>query len=90
MFIDTHALLFYPNFNGEDDKIIERAKQAGGNYIIIPGTDLATSIQAIELADKYDCVYATVGIHPHDSKDWNDSIINKLEEQQNIKSCCHW
>ncbi|MEW6702017.1 MAG: TatD family hydrolase [Bacteroidota bacterium] len=80
MFIDTHAHLFYPNFNGEVDKIIERAKQADVNYIIVPGTDIQTSVQAIELADKYDCVYAAVGIHPHDSKDWNDSLIQKLEE----------
>lgn len=80
MFVDTHAHLFYKNFDSEVDQVIERAKQACVNYIIVPGTDLATSIQAIELADKYDCVYAAVGVHPHDSKDWNDSIINKLEE----------
>lgn len=80
MFIDTHAHLFYKNFDGEVDQIIERAKQAGVDFIIVPGTDIATSLQAIELAAKYDCVYATVGVHPHDSKDWDNSIINKLEE----------
>ncbi len=80
MFIDTHTHLFYPNFEGEVDKIIERAVQSGVDYMIVPGTDLATSQQAIELAEKYDNIYASVGIHPHDSKDWNDSIIEKLEE----------
>ena len=80
MFTDTHAHLFYKNFSGEVDKVIERAKQAGVDFIIVPGTDLATSRQAIELAEKYDCVYASVGVHPHDSKEWNEPIINKLEE----------
>ncbi len=80
MFIDTHTHLFYPNFEGEVDKVIERAVQAGVDYMIVPGTDLATSRQAIELAEKYDNIYASVGVHPHDSKDWNDSIIEKLEE----------
>ncbi len=80
MFTETHAHLFYNNFEGEVEQVIERAKHAGVNFIIVPGTDIATSLQAIELADKYDCVYATVGVHPHDSKAWNGSIINELEE----------
>lgn len=80
MFIDTHAHLFYPNFNGEVDEVIERAKNAGIDYMIVPGTDLASSAKAIELADKYDMIYASVGVHPHDSKEWNESFIPKLEE----------
>jgi TatD DNase family protein len=80
MFIDTHAHLFYKNFDGEFEQIIDRANKAGVDFIIVPGTDLSTSHQAIELADKYDCVYATVGVHPHDSKDWDNSIAGKLEK----------
>ncbi|MFA5806513.1 MAG: TatD family hydrolase, partial [Melioribacteraceae bacterium] len=80
MFIDTHTHLFYPNFDGEVDKVIERAVQAGVDCMIVPGTDLATSLQAIELAEKYDNIYASVGVHPHDSKEWDDSIIEKLEK----------
>lgn len=80
MFIDTHAHLFYPNFNGEIEQVLDRAKQSEVDVIIVPGTDLASSAQAIEFAEKYDNLYATVGVHPHDSKEWNDSIINKLEE----------
>jgi TatD DNase family protein len=80
MFTDTHTHLFYPNFEGEVDKIIDRAKQAGVDYMIVPGTDLVTSSKAIELAEKYDSIYAAVGIHPHDSKDWNESNVVKLEE----------
>ena len=78
MFIDTHAHLFYPNFNGEVDQVIERAKVAGVNYIIVPGTDVASSSQAIDLAEKYDFIYAAVGIHPHDTAEWNDDLVDTL------------
>ncbi len=79
MFIDTHSHLFYPNFNGQVDQIIDRAKEAGVDYMIVPGTDISTSVQAVELSEKYDCVYAAVGIHPHDTKEWSDSLIEKIE-----------
>ncbi len=80
MFVDSHAHLFYPNFNGEVDQVIERAKTAGVDYILVPATDLASSAQAIDLAEQYDMVYAAVGVHPHDTNEWEDSLIPKLEE----------
>jgi len=80
MFIDTHAHLFYQNFENDVDEVIERAKNSGVDYIIVPGTDIPTSQKAIELVEKYDFIYAAVGVHPHDSKDWNDTFIPRLEE----------
>lgn len=80
MFVDTHAHLFYPNFNGELDQVLERAAAAGVDYIIVPATDLASSARAIELADKYEQIYATVGIHPHDTREWSDDLIPMLEK----------
>ena len=79
MFIDTHAHLFYSNFEGEVDQVIERAKEAGVDYIIVPATDLATAKQVIEMTEKYDMVYGAVGIHPHETKDWDSSLINEIE-----------
>ena len=79
MFIDTHAHLFYPNFNGDVNEVIDRAKETGVDYIIVPGTDIASSAQAVELAAKYDMIYAAVGVHPHDSKEWNDSMLKDVE-----------
>ncbi len=80
MFIDTHAHLFYPNFNGEIEQTVERAKLAGVNYILVPGTDLPTSKKAIELAKDFNEVYAAVGIHPHDTSEWKDSDLEILAE----------
>ncbi|MEN8194165.1 MAG: TatD family hydrolase [Bacteroidota bacterium] len=80
MYVDTHAHLFFNNFNEDRDEVIKRALEAGVNYMIVPGTDLETSKQAIELAEQYDSIYAAVGIHPHDTREWNDSIISELKE----------
>ncbi|GAB4295634.1 MAG: TatD family nuclease-associated radical SAM protein [Ignavibacteriaceae bacterium] len=78
--IDTHAHLFYPNFDGELDLIVQRAKETGLEYIIVPATDLETAKQTIELTEKYDMVYGAIGVHPHETKDWNGTYIKVLEE----------
>jgi TatD DNase family protein len=79
MYVDTHAHLFYPNYNNELEQVIERARNAGVDYMLVPGTDLASSSQAIELADNYDFIYAAVGIHPHDTAEWTDDLIEKIK-----------
>jgi TatD DNase family protein len=80
MFIDTHAHLFFENFKEDVDDVIVRAKENGVDYIVVPATDIKTAKEAISLAEKYEQIYATVGIHPHDTKDWNDSLILEIEE----------
>jgi TatD DNase family protein len=76
MFIDTHAHLFYPNFSEDLDNVIEKAKSSGIDYILVPATDIETAKQTLALADKYDMIYAAVGIHPHETKEWTkDSLI---------------
>src|SRR4030067_3188261 len=72
MFIDTHAHLFYPNFAEDIDEVIERAKSSSVDYIIVPSTDIETAKQTLALADKYEMIYATVGVHPHETKEWNN------------------
>lgn len=80
MFVDTHAHLFYPNFEGELDTIIQNAKDALVDYIIVPATNLQTCRNVIELTKKYEMVYGAAGIHPHDTKNWDASFIKQIEE----------
>ena len=65
MLIDTHCHLNFKVFEGKVDKVFQKARQAGVEKIIIPGSNLETSREAIQLADKHDGLYASVGIHPH-------------------------
>jgi TatD DNase family protein len=80
MFIDTHAHLFYPNFKDDVDEVINRARDAGVHQIIVPATDIETSYKVIELVEKYDFIYGAVGVHPHDTKDWQSSLLNEIEK----------
>ena len=80
MFIDTHAHLFYPNFEGDLVEVVARARQNDVDYILVPATDTKTAEQVIDLTEKYEMVYGAVGIHPHDTKDWTSSLISKIEK----------
>lgn len=62
---DTHCHLNFGAFDGRIEEVINRAKQAGVNQIVIPGTDIPTSEKAIAIAEKYEGIWAAVGIHPH-------------------------
>lgn len=65
LLVDTHCHLDFSRFDGDRDEVICRAKEAGVTRIIIPGLDLETSRKAITLAERYEGIYTTVGIHPN-------------------------
>jgi len=77
---DTHAHLFYPDYEEELDVIIERAITAGVESILVPATDLASSAKVVKLTKKYDIIYGSVGVHPLDSKEWLKDWIPLLEQ----------
>jgi TatD DNase family protein len=52
---------------GGADAAIERARAAGVAAMVVVGTDLASSREAVDLASRHPDVYATVGLHPHDA-----------------------
>jgi len=69
MLIDTHAHLEMREFNDDREDVIKRAREAGVEYIVTIGTTVESSRDAVLLADKYDFIYAAIGIHPHEVKD---------------------
>ncbi len=78
--IETHAHLTDPKFKGDLDAVISRAREAGVEYIVNVGYDLANSREAVGLAAKYDCCYAAVGVHPHDARLVDDRALAELEQ----------
>jgi len=78
--IDTHVHLEDEKFSNDREEVILRAKQEGIHRIINIGSDLITSKQSIELAKKYDFIYATVGLHPHDAGKFNESVYETFLE----------
>lgn len=67
MLVDTHCHLDFPEYDQDRDEVINRAKAQGVDYIIDIGSSLEGSRRAVELAQKYESVYATVGVHPHEA-----------------------
>lgn len=83
MIFDSHAHLDDERFDKDRDNIIATAKENGIEYILNPGADLNTSIRAVNIAGKYDNVYAAVGVHPHDVKDMDEDTIEVLKALSN-------
>jgi TatD DNase family protein len=78
MLIDTHAHLDYPDFDPDRAEVIARATDAGVTEIISIGTRLESSVKAVELAENFPNVWATVGIHPCDADEAPDDVIEQL------------
>lgn len=77
---DTHCHLTLPHFDQDRQQVLTRANEEGVNRILVPGLDLASSRRAVELSQRYPEIYAAVGIHPHNAKDWNHSTKQELRE----------
>ncbi|MBM4168320.1 MAG: YchF/TatD family DNA exonuclease [Ignavibacteria bacterium] len=67
MYIDSHAHLFKADYGNELHDVIQRAADAGVESIVVPATNISTSREAIELAERHSGVYVCVGIHPHEA-----------------------
>jgi TatD DNase family protein len=78
MICDSHCHLQDRRFKHEIEKIIRNAKESGVEKILVPGWDLRSSREAIEISQKFDNVYAACGVHPHDAKFYDDSAENKI------------
>ena len=80
MLIDTHAHLDFPEFAEDLDHVLLRAKEAGVERIITIGTTLQSSRKAIQLAERYSQIYASVGIHPNSASQEREDFLSELEE----------
>lgn len=80
MLADTHCHLDFDLFTPDREAVIARARQAGVDRILNPGIDLESSRAALELAEKYDIVYAAVGVHPNESTTWDGDTLRTLRE----------
>lgn len=73
-YFDIHSHLYFPDFDKDREKEIEKIKKAG-IAIIVVGTDLASSKECIKLAKEHDNIFACIGQHPGDLKE--DSVFDE-------------
>lgn len=75
-FIDTHAHLDFPEYRDDLEEIIARSFKSGLVYIITVGAGFRHSVNAVNLAERYSKIFASVGIHPHEA----DRELDKVQE----------
>src|ERR1700683_2638959 len=80
MLIDTHAHLDYSDYDPDRAEVISRATDAGVTEIISIGTRIESSTKAVELAENFPNIWATVGIHPSDADEAPEDAIARLRE----------
>ncbi|MBN8204111.1 MULTISPECIES: TatD family hydrolase [Bacillaceae] len=80
MFFDTHAHLNAEQYNEDLQEVIDRALDEGISNIVVVGFDRPTIEKAMELTEKYDFIYASVGWHPVDAIDMTEDDLQWIEE----------
>lgn len=90
MFIDTHCHLQFSDFDADREEALRRAKKRGVEKIIVPGIDIASSRQALDLARDFSkMIAAAVGIHPYGATkmyEWKEvsELIEAMISEKNI------
>lgn len=80
VFYDTHCHLDYGDFDGDREEVVRRAEESGIGRMIVVGTDLASSRQAIGMAERHESVWAVVGWHPGHATEAPLDIRGELRE----------
>lgn len=80
MLVDSHCHLDFPDFGPDQDAVVERARAAGIGLMLTISTHLEKFPGVLAVAEKYDCVYASVGVHPHEADSHQDTAADRLVE----------
>ncbi len=78
--IDVHCHLNLHSFDQDYDEVARRAFDAGVKAIVNTGTSIPSSIRAVELAYKYENMYAIVGVHPHHADKADQEFEGELQK----------
>src|SRR5262245_44387876 len=78
--VDIGANLTHSAFRDDLDAVLLRAREAGVAHVIVTGTSVAESRQALALASSRDFLFATAGVHPHHARECDSSTIPALKE----------
>ena len=87
MLFDTHAHMNDPVFDEDRDAVLRSLKEKGVGLVMNPGCSLENSLQAIDLANTYDFMYAAVGTHPDTADEVDETVIARYRAlcQENPK-----
>ena len=90
MIFETHAHYDDDRFKDDRDETIKRVHEKGVAPIINVGASIGSTMTTIELAKKYDFIYAAVGVHPSDVADFHGVLccITRVYDNRQRCFCC--
>jgi len=87
---DSHCHIDDRLFDNDRDEVIIRAKQENVQKLMIAGINIQRITNTLKLVQKYDNIYASVGIHPHEAKNYSEDdflfLKNIAQKEQIIKA----
>ena len=92
MFVDSHAHLDGDRFDSDREQVIARAREAGVQTIVAIGNgDGPQDVDCgIRLAEKYDFIYATLGVHPHEAQLADEAAYQNMERLAKYPKVIAW
>ncbi len=81
--IDTHCHLDFPDYNDDRAAVLSAAREAGITKMVNIGCDLKSSQASVDLANQHPEIYAAIGFHPHDARNYDDRMEQQLREMAN-------
>lgn len=78
MLVDSHCHLDFPDFDSERDAIVARAVAAGVGRMVTISTRVRRFPSLLEIAERYDAVYCSIGTHPHNAAEELDVTAEEL------------
>ena len=87
MYFDTHAHYDDKAFDADRDELLLSLPQKGVELVVLPGCDLESSKRAVEIADRYNYIYAAVGVHPGELADFKESDLAEIEALAKHEQC---
>lgn len=85
MIFDTHSHYDDEAFDGDRRELLEGLKDRGVERLVNVGADIGTSRMALELAEKYDFIYAALGVHPSETENLTEADMDWIRESSRHK-----
>ena len=87
---DSHCHLDDRSYNKDFEKVLQNAREAGVEKMMVVGITQRSCRLAVEIAEANPGIYASVGIHPHDVKDCTEEVLNHLRNHAKSKKVRAW
>ena len=85
MIFETHAHYDDEQFDSDREAVLASLSDCGIKRVVNVGASIASTKNSIELAEKYDFIYATVGVHPSEIEELNEERFEWLRELTKLK-----